>query len=266
MSTAIEVSLPYVRPMNQEPISHAGYPELENLVYDWRPMKVRNAREIPGGASLKTHGFCTVPHAPRNTRFDGSNDWMAEFVEEVESLLKQITGAAEIIIPHGVASYRSAAFTGSLGPASFTHNDFTAVGTAQHVANLDPAKAEARLAKRYGAYHAWHLASPPPQDIPLALCDARSVRAADVIAGKAYYGGPDNTTLFGNMAMFRYNPAHEWFYYPDLRNDETLIWCGYDSDPAYASIVPHTAFRDPTSPANAVPRANVECRCFLLFD
>lgn len=262
----VEVMLPYIRPSDEEPISHAGYPQLENLTYDWRPVVIASARRIPGGPSLREHGFCAVKQATAAATFDDAGNWKHSFTSEVASLLQQLTGAAEVVIPRETASFRSVQLQGSQAPASFCHNDFTSVGAALHVAQLDRAKAERRLAGRYAAYNVWRLVSPPPQDVPLALCDARSVRSADVVPGKAYYGGPNHTTLFGSMAMFRFNPAHRWYYFPDLGNDELLIWCGYDADPLFASIVPHTAFRDPRCAAGAAPRANVECRCFAFFD
>ena len=52
--------------------------------------------------------------------------------------------------------------------------------------------------------------------------------------------------MFGENSMFRYSPRHRWYYYPDSRNDETLVWCGYDSDPTYPRSKPHAAFKDPS--------------------
>lgn len=264
MSSPIQASLPYIKPTKEAPISYAGYPELENLHYDWQPVEIRSARTIPGGASLKTHGFRAVKHPTAIGVFDESDTWHPSFLAEVEQLLKALTGASAVVTLG--AAYRSVTLKGSFAPASFCHSDFTSVGAAMHVGQLDPELADLRLAKRFAAYNVWRLVSGAPQDVPLALCDARSVRSADVVPGKAYYGGPDNTALWGEMAMFRFNPAHRWYFYPDLSNDEVLIWCGYDSDPAFASIVPHTAFSDPTCPTPVPPRANVECRCLAFFD
>ena len=265
-SKPVEAKLPYLKPTGEAPISHAGYPELENLDYDWHSVAVANARTITGGATLRAQGFSAIKHNTAVACFDDSDEWKHQFVTEVKALLMEVTGACEIVFPMQASSIRSVKFTGSLAPASFCHNDFTSVGAARHISNLDPEKADARLSKRYAAYNVWRLISKPPQDIPLALCDARSVQTADLIHGKAYYGGPENTTLFGDMAMFSYNPEHRWYYFPDLGNDELLVWCGYDSDPSFASIVPHTAFRDSTCAESADARTNVDGRCFAFFD
>ena len=66
--------------------------------------------------------------------------------------------------------------------------------------------------------------------------------------------------------MFRYSPRHRWYYYLDLRNDETLVWCGYDSDPDFPSIVPHAAFKDPSVEDPAAERTNVHGAVYAFFE
>ena len=84
--------------------------------------------------------------------------------------------------------------------------------------------------------------------------------------GEARYGPPENYGVWGEVALLRFNSAHRWYYFPDMRPEEILIFAGYDSDPRYPSIVPHTAVEDPGSSPDAPPRWNIDIRCYALFD
>lgn len=265
MSRKTEARIGYVAAMADKPISHAGYPDKENLVMDWRDVAVASAHGLSAD-SLRTCGFTVVSHKSEISAFDEDGVWKDRFALEIEELVKSVTGAREVFVPQRAASVRSVQLMGSQAPASFCHNDFTPGSAARHVAALVPERANELLAKRFAAYNLWRLIKPGPQDQPLALCDARSTNAADMIPSEARYTIKSEDHVFGEMACFRYNPAHRWFYYPDLTVDEILIWAGYDSDPEQASIVPHTAFVDKNCPVGAGPRTNIDCRCFAFFD
>jgi hypothetical protein len=266
MGDLSNIKIGYLAAMSERPISHSGYPELENLVFDWRPMPITDARNVPGGATLRSHGFTAVPHETEIRTFDESDSWHRQFALEVKQIVMKLTGAAEVVVPDYAVSIRSTAFNGSQSAAHFCHNDYTPGSAARHITSLDPAKAERRLNKRFAAYNLWRLISPPPQNQPLALCDSRSVAVGDFIPGEARYGNAEQTGVWGEIACFRYNPSHRWHYYSDLGNDEILIWSGYDSNPEFPSIVPHTAIVNPDCPMDAPPRMNAECRCYAFFD
>lgn len=266
MGNLSNVKIGYLAAMPERPISHSGYPELENLVYDWHTVPVLDARAISGGPTLQSHGFTAVRHKTQIEVFDHSDAWHQQFALEVEQIVKTLTGATEVVVPDYGVSIRSTVLSGSQGPAHFCHNDYTPGSAARHIASLDPAKAERRLSKRFAAYNLWRLVSPPPQNQPLALCDSRSVAVGDFIPGEARYGSGEQMGVWGEIACFRYNASHRWHYYSDLDNDQILIWSGYDSDPRFPSIVPHTAIINPDCPPSAPARTNAECRCYAFFD
>lgn len=63
-----------------------------------------------------------------------------------------------------------------------------------------------------------------------------------------------------------FNPAHRWFYFPNMHTHEALLIKTYDSaegGPARFTI--HTAFDDPTAAADAAPRQSIESRTFVFF-
>ena len=58
--------------------------------------------------------------------------------------------------------------------------------------------------------------------------------------------------------MFRY-------YYPQMTKDECLVFKVYDKKADGPRFVFHTAFDDPRSPEDAIPRKSIEVRCLAVF-
>jgi hypothetical protein len=254
--------------MAERPANHPD-PKLSNIVWDWREVPIRDARSIPGGATLQKHGFTTLTHRTAVTNWNG-DAWQDQFLREAAAIVQRATGASEVAVTRNSRRsespfvMRSSRQAGMGPPVSFCHNDYTPGSAPRHLAADYPDRAPALFAKRFAIYNLWHLISPPPQSYPLALCDATSVAAADLVACEAY-GADDRRSALSENSMFRYNPAHRWYYYPDLRTDETLIWCGYDSDPSFPSIVPHAAFRDPACTDPAAERTSVDGAVYAFF-
>ncbi len=103
---------------------------------------------------------------------------------------------------------------------------------------------------------------------PLAVCDARTVRADDLL----------ETTLFGyghegyswhdiGIAVYEVaaSPEHSWYYYPRMTRDEVLIMKSYDSEGVIGKACPHASFANPAAPPEAPPRRSIELRvlCFV---
>jgi hypothetical protein len=62
----------------------------------------------------------------------------------------------------------------------------------------------------------------------------------------------------------KYNPNHRWFYFPEMTPDEALLLKCYDSaTDGRTRFGPHTAFVDPTTPADAAPRESIEVRTLV---
>jgi hypothetical protein len=119
----------------------------------------------------------------------------------------------------------------------------------------------------------WRAFSPPPQDWPLAVCDFRSVAPEDGLPNSLYFVDAIPADPFGSVeglrkvtsgSEFYFNPAHEWWYFPDMTRDEVLFFKFHDSDHSRAWRVPHSAFLDRTASAT-VPRHSIEFRTFAFF-
>ena len=64
-----------------------------------------------------------------------------------------------------------------------------------------------------------------------------------------------------------YNPAHRWFYVPEMQPDEALLLKCFDSaTDGRARFAPHTAFEDPTAPADVLPRESIEIRTLVFHE
>ena len=68
----------------------------------------------------------------------------------------------------------------------------------------------------------------------------------------------------GETYSVTYNPAHRWYYVPEMRRDEALLLkcCDTKTD-GRARFMAHTSFTDPTTPADARPRESIELRTLI---
>jgi len=120
----------------------------------------------------------------------------------------------------------------------------------------------------------WRAISAPPQDFPLAVCDARSLattrplttylittdRIPDDMSKRAeLLDGP----VASEASLFPYNEDQRWWYFSDMTADEMLALVLYDSDKGDSGRVPHTAFANDRE--DAISRESVEMRCVLYF-
>jgi hypothetical protein len=117
-------------------------------------------------------------------------------------------------------------------------------------------EADALLGQRYAFINVWRPIRGPLRDAPLAMCDARSVSAGDLIPSDLIYRDRK-----GEIYLMQHNPKQRWYYVPEMRADEVLLLKCYDSArDGRAVLSPHGAFEDPTAPADVLPRESIELR------
>jgi hypothetical protein len=151
----------------------------------------------------------------------------------------------------GAADVRGA---GPRQPATRVHVDQTDASGANRVREHLPAEADELLKGRVQVINLWHPIRGPVRDTPLALCDATSLVASDLIY-------PNRN---GETYSVKFNPIHRWFYFPEMTADEGLLLKCYDSaTDGRARFAPHTAFVDPTTPKDAPPRESIELRTLV---
>ncbi len=123
------------------------------------------------------------------------------------------------------------------------------------------AEAESLLGRRFAIIQVWRAINQPIRSNPLAMADARSVAPEDLLVAERRY--PNRV---GQTYRLKYNSAHRWFYFPELRRDEAIVFKVFDSlKDGRARFTPHTSFNDPSTPAGAPPRQSIEARALAFF-
>jgi hypothetical protein len=226
---------------------------------------VRNARPLADTLSLDEQGFELRTHKTAVTDFYDERQISEIYYPEVERLLIGATGADKVVIfDHTIRSVpkHQAGTPGMREPVRRVHNDYTAASGRRRVRDhLDADEAERRLQHRFLEVNVWRPIRGPLQDAPLAVCDARTIAADDLIASDLIY--PDK---IGETYSVSYSPAHRWYYFPKMQRDEALLIKCFDSDEgAKARFTAHTAFDDPTAPADVLPRESIEVRALVFL-
>ena len=147
-------------------------------------------------------------------------------------------------------------------PVTSVHNDYTVKSGPQRVRDLMREEAEELLRHRFEIVNVWRPIRGPLRDAPLAVCDATSVAFADFVPSDLVY-----RDRIGETYRVRYNPAHRWFYVPEMRADEAVLIKCYDSaEDGRARFTAHSAFEDPTAPAEVLPRESIELRTLVFHN
>jgi hypothetical protein len=147
-------------------------------------------------------------------------------------------------------------------PVKSVHNDYTEWSGPQRVRDFFPDQAEDLLSGRFAIIQVWRPINRPVVKDPFAIADGRSVAAEDFIAAERRF--PDRV---GEIYQFEFNPAHRWYFYPEMRRDEAMVFKVFDSTKdGRCRWTMHSSFDDPRTPADAPPRESIEIRAFAFFD
>jgi hypothetical protein len=231
---------------------------------DPHPMIIHNGRSVADGFSLERNGFVFVEHKTAVKDFFDRQQLESVYYPEVERLIKSASGAERVVLfdhtlRSGDESEREARLIRE--PVLSAHNDYTEWSGPQRVRDLLPDEAEALLEHRFAIIQVWRAINQPIQANPLALADAASVAPEDLMVAERRY--PNRV---GQTYRLRYNPAHRWVYFPQMRRDEALVFKVFDSaKDGRARFTPHTSFEDPGSPPGAPPRQSIEARALAFF-
>jgi hypothetical protein len=205
-----------------------------------------------------------VEHKTKVGDFFDAEQLTAVYYPEVEQLIKKTSGAARVVIfDHTLRSGEEAEREEKLirEPVLSAHNDYTEWSGPNRVREVLPDEAAELLAHRFAIIQVWRAINRPIQVNPLAVADAKTVAMADLLIAERRY--PHRV---GQTYRLKYNPNHRWFYFPEMRRDEALVFKVYDSaTDGRARFTPHTSFYDPASPPNAPPRQSIEVRAFAFF-
>jgi len=251
-----------VAPVTYNPPQGTGVPR---RVGNYRNFSVRihDARPIAKDLSLDCQGWTLTRHDTKVVDFYDDAEVRRLYYPEMDALIKRETGASKVVVFDYTLRHADRPVERNLrAPVQNVHNDYTEKSGPQRVRELVGEEEAARLLKkRFAEYNVWRPITGPVKSWPLALVDTQTIAPHDLAACSLVY-----TDRTGEIYLGVYNPAHRWQYVPDMaRNEAILIKC-YDSmKDGRARFSLHSAFADPTTPADAPPRESIEIRAFAFF-
>ncbi len=274
-------------------------------------INVLDARALSGVArkTCERNGFemLSQPLESPGLDFFDHKQVVQRYYKECEALVAAETGARAFAFDHNVRSAqgksnktRIAGGQQVQGPAKIVHGDYTLVSAPQRLQDLanppavndtlrtvlppgaaliDQGDVAAALdpGGRFAIINVWrNIADQPVQVDPLAMCDAQSVTPEDLVTFEIHYHD-----RIGENYFAKHNPAHQFYFFPELTRDEPLLLKQWDSAGTLATTngeqgdsaapeVPstfsfHSAFDDSSIADTAPDRWSIEVRCLVLY-
>ncbi|KAH8811008.1 hypothetical protein F5884DRAFT_672269 [Xylogone sp. PMI_703] len=269
----VQTTVKYLRPGSKNIRYFSKGIEVNIGEYEDVPVAVHNARPSKEEYTLDNGGFTLVEHDSEVTDFHSRQQLDDIYTSEIADLVKGLTGADDVVIYSPPVLRQTEAEIGSTHQprAADVHTDYS---PAYGEAAARERKREGMEYSRCALVNVWRALSPPPQDWPLAVIDARSVTGDEgvpypmIIVDKIPETLPivpqPPYTIEG--ANFCYSPGHKWCYFKDMNINEVLVFKLYDSDKdrgLQSWRCPHTAFFNPTK--GSIPRESVEVRTICYF-
>jgi hypothetical protein len=261
----VEGLINYIGPMSERPRFYANDHSRDVLSLEPHTVEIEDVRAAAEAPSLRREGFQITLHRSAVSDFLDSEEVARVHPAEIERLLLELTGADRVMVTgnggvlrFGESSPNSGRFNNSY-PARFIHIDASS-RTSKGFAEQNRPKDIERPIRRYAHYNVWRVLTPAPQDIPLSVCDARTLRPEDLVESDSIFDVTDRPEWSFESWLVRFSPRHRWCYFSNMTCEEALVFKTSDSDPAEPANVPHTAFNDPSCPPGVPTRASIEMR------
>jgi hypothetical protein len=264
----VNAKLNYLAEATPKPVNYAYDPPAgvtrRSGKYVSQNVAIRNGRELLTKLSLDTNGFVLTEHETAVRDFYDPEEVKAVYYPEIERLIKRVTGAERVVVFDHIVRNPVLAERGEKGarpPAKMVHNDYSFKSAPRRVRDHLPEEADRLLKNRFAEINVWRAIRGPIESWPLALCDARSLGAGDIVPMDLVY-----RDRVGEIFGFLYNPKHRWYYFPQMQRNEAILLKCYDSrDDGSARFTAHTSFEDPNSPPAAAPRESIEVRALVFW-
>jgi hypothetical protein len=264
----VEASVNYLIDTGVKPVNETGGGDVRVIKHtgrhDPRLVTIHDGRPLRDSFRLDAAGFELADHATRMGDFHDPEELKAVYEPEMQRLIAERSGARRVhVFDHTLRSSDEAERVARKirEPVQSVHNDYTDWSGPQRLRDLLPDDAETLLKSRMAIIQVWRAINTPIARNPLAIVDARSLAAADLVAAERRF--PDRV---GEIYQVKYNPAHRWTWFPNMRRDEALVFKVYDSlTDGTARWGAHTSFEDPHTAPDAAPRESIEIRAFAFF-
>lgn len=274
--TSIDAVLGYMQPTEEPPYNYAYEPPAgtpwDNYHHDKHTVRIHDARSAAVQSAIHEEGFALFD-APSAVRDFYDRDAIVRiYYAEIAELACAVTGAKRAFVFDHLVRKREA----DRSPLGFgrtqkgvsaaangrVHNDYSEESGRKRLALVLGAHAAQLCSSRYSIVNVWRSIKGPVLDTPLAVCDARSVDAADLVCAEVRY--PQRT---GEIYLLRHAPRHRWSYFSAMDRHEALVFKQYDSQiSGVARYTPHAAFDHPLAPPDAPLRESMEARCLVIYE
>ena len=231
---------------------------------DPRRVVIHNGRPHAGDFALDRNGFRFVRHDTKVADFYDEAEIRRIYYPEMVALVKAESGAQRVVVfDHTLRTaddgLREAKKIREV--VRRVHNDYTEWSAPQRLRDILPDEAAHLLKRRFAIVQVWRPIRHPVESFPLAMADARTLSPDDMVVSERRAPG-----RIGQTYAIKFNPAHKWYWFPRMRREEAYVFKVFDSEKdGRARWTAHTAFEDPTSPANARPRESIEIRTMAFF-
>ena len=263
--------LGYMEPQRERPYDYAHEPPegtpWQNYRSDARAVRIYDARL--SARAIDREGFVLAESASAVSDFYDEAEVKRVYYAETAELARAAVGATRAYVfdhlvrrrERGPALTFGRRVSGERPSANGrVHNDYTEVSGPRRMARVLEEHGISNAFHRYAIVNVWRPIKGPVLDAPLALCSARSVSADDLVASDVHYA--ERT---GEIYLATHSFAHRWFYFPEMRPSEALVFKQFDSDATASRFVPHAAFDHPETPADAPLRESIEARVLVVF-
>jgi hypothetical protein len=266
----IRASFNYIVDTGVPPVRYIDWPEMEHKAippqYRQYEMTVLDGRPVRQSFDIDTHGFVFVDHRTQVKDFTDEQERARVYDPEVQALIMKHSGASSVVVfDHTlrVSDEEGQKAVNARPTVKGVHNDYTERSAPVRLREIvGEAEAERRLKKRWAIVQVWRPIRGKVLIDPLGICDGRSIPQQGFILVERRY-----KYRTGEVYHIAHNPAHVWFYFPQMERHEALVFKVFDSDTTKPSrFTAHSAFDDPNTPRGAPPRESIETRTFAFWD
>lgn len=223
---------------------------------------MRNGRDKSPTPTFERQGFELIP-APA-VFFAPPDDIEARATYgAIERALKDRLGASFArVFDHTVRHTERS--PGLRPPIRIVHADYGPSAGHRRLNELLPPDVAERWANaRIVVANLWQSVAGVVHSTPLGFVDINTVANDDFIPITVHYGNRD-----GEIGYYRPNAAHEWYWFPFMRPEESVLFKTYDGKAGEEHwSCPHGAFTAPNAPAEQDGRrTSIEYRVLLAFE
>ena len=272
-SAEVRAPLNFIKRQDTKPVFHSSALTGDKPQYfyehETHTVTITDMRDIAETLSVDREGFELLTEPTQVSDLYNDVSIEQDYIPEIQALLERRFGADRVVVFD--VTRRSDSGNGAKnpdgqrGPASQLHVDYTTKSGPQRVIDLlgeDEANRLRESSARIVQVNVWRPIRGPVERSPLALADASSTHADDLIATDQVF--PDRVGEIYNVA---HHPAQRWYYAPHMTADEVLLIKGWDSlNDSRARFTPHGAFNAPDTRADAPARESIEVRTLVIID